>query len=470
MSNSPLVSYTKISPNSNNPRNKPITKITIHHMAGNLSIESCGNIFAKASRKASSNYGIGSDGRIGMYVEEKNRSWCSSSAANDNQAITIEVANDGGAPNWHVSDKALASLIDLCTDICRRNGIARLNFTGDARGNLTQHNYFAATACPGPYLKSKFQYIADEVNKRLGQSSTIQNGTRLQATSLKNMSESDIVAKVGPLFTADQKKTGVLASVSMAQFILESAYGKSELAQNANNCFGMKSRLSGNTWSGSTWDGSSYLKKTQEYTNGQYITVTASFRKYTCVEDSIADHSAYLLGAMNGSKKRYDGLKGMTNYRAAIQLIKDGGYATSPTYVDNLCNVIEKWNLTKYDCEHTESETEDMLFPDVPFTVTVIVDDLNYRSQPSMQGTVKGQTGKGIFTITEVSNGWGKLKSGVGWIWLGNSKYCTFEKHQVVTKSVWDSNGPWRIEGATGADKAELKEVCEKHNLKVSTI
>lgn len=470
MSNSPLVSYTKISPNSNNPRNKPITKITIHHMAGNLSIESCGNIFAKASRKASSNYGIGSDGRIGMYVEEKNRSWCSSSAANDNQAITIEVANDGGAPNWHVSDKALASLIDLCTDICRRNGIARLNFTGDASGNLTQHNYFAATACPGPYLKSKFQYIADEVNKRLGQSSTIQNGVGMQATSLKNMPESDIVAKVGPLFTADQKKTGVLASVSMAQFILESAYGKSELAQNANNCFGMKSRLSGNTWSGSTWDGSSYLKKTQEYTNGQYITVTASFRKYSCIEDSIADHSAYLLGAMNGSKKRYEGLKGMTNYRAAIQLIKDGGYATSPTYVDNLCNVIEKWNLTKYDCEHTESETEDMLFPDVPFTVTVLVDDLNYRSQPSMQGTVNGQTGKGIFTITEVSNGWGKLKSGVGWIWLGNSKYCTFEKPEAIVKSVWDSNGPWRIEGATGADKAELKEVCEKHNLKVSTI
>lgn len=470
MSNSPLVSYTKISPNSNNPRNKPITKITIHHMAGNLSIESCGNIFAKASRKASSNYGIGSDGRIGMYVEETNRSWCSSSAANDNQAITIEVANDGGAPNWHVSDKALASLIDLCTDICRRNGIARLNFTGDASGNLTQHNYFAATACPGPYLKSKFQYIADEVNKRLGQSSTIQNGVGMQATSLKNMPESDIVAKVGPLFTADQKKTGVLASVSMAQFLLESAYGKSELAQNANNCFGMKSRLSGNTWSGSTWEGSSYLKKTQEYTNGQYITVTASFRKYSCIEDSIADHSAYLLGAMNGSKKRYDGLKGMTDYRAAIQLIKDGGYATSPTYVDNICNVIEKWNLTKYDYEYTESETEDMLFPDVPFTVTVLVDDLNYRSQPSMQGTVKGQTGKGIFTITEVSNGWGKLKSGVGWIWLGNSKYCTFEKPEAIVKSVWDSNGPWRIEGATGADKAELKEVCEKHNLKVSTI
>ena len=167
MGNSSMVDYTRISPNSSNPRNKPITKITIHHMAGNLSVETCGNVFAPASRQASSNYGVGSDGRVGMYVEERNRSWCSSSAANDNQAVTIEVANNGGEPNWPVSDKALAKTIDLCTDICKRNGIPRLNFTGDATGNLTQHNYFSATACPGPYLKSKFPYIADEVNKRL---------------------------------------------------------------------------------------------------------------------------------------------------------------------------------------------------------------------------------------------------------------------------------------------------------------
>ena len=89
MSNSSLVNYTKISPNSNNPRNNKIKKITIHHMAGNLSVESCGNVFQ--NREASSNYGIDSNGRVGMYVEEKNRSWCSSNAANDNQAITIEV-------------------------------------------------------------------------------------------------------------------------------------------------------------------------------------------------------------------------------------------------------------------------------------------------------------------------------------------------------------------------------------------
>ena len=166
MSNSSLVNYTKLSPNYN-PRKDAISKITIHHMAGNLSVETCANVF-NGKRQASSNYGIGSDGRVGLYVEEKNRAWTSSNASNDHKAVTIEVANDGGAnTNWHVSDKALAKLIDLCTDICKRNGIKRLNYTGDASGNLTRHNMFVATTCPGGYLQSKFPYIANEVNKRL---------------------------------------------------------------------------------------------------------------------------------------------------------------------------------------------------------------------------------------------------------------------------------------------------------------
>lgn len=168
MSRSPLVDYVKISPNSSNPRNNKIKKITIHHMAGNLSVESCGNVFQNKNRQASSNYGIGTDGRVGLYVEEENRAWTSSSRVNDNQAVTIEVANDGKGPEWHVSDKALQKTIELCADICRRNGIERLNFTGDSSGNLTMHKMFTATTCPGPYLESKLPYIANEVNKRLG--------------------------------------------------------------------------------------------------------------------------------------------------------------------------------------------------------------------------------------------------------------------------------------------------------------
>lgn len=164
MGNSFLTDYTQISPNSN-PRTKKIQKITIHHMAGNLSVETCGSVFQ--NKKASSNYGIGSDGRVGLYVEEHNRAWTSSNADNDHQAVTIEVANDQIGGNWHVSDKALSKLIELCVDVCKRNGIKQLNFTGDKNGNLTMHKWFANTVCPGPYLESKFPYIAAEVNKKL---------------------------------------------------------------------------------------------------------------------------------------------------------------------------------------------------------------------------------------------------------------------------------------------------------------
>lgn len=167
MSDSPLVAYTRISPNSNNPRANRILKVTPHHMAGNLTLEQFGAIVANPKRQMSANYAIESSGRIGLFCREANRSWCSSSPTNDHMAITVEVANDGGAPNWHVSDKAIAALIDLCTDVCKRNGLDKLVFTGTAAGTVTEHNYFTPTACPGPYLQSKLPYITNEVNRRL---------------------------------------------------------------------------------------------------------------------------------------------------------------------------------------------------------------------------------------------------------------------------------------------------------------
>lgn len=172
MSNSSLVSYTKLSPNCSSRDRHKILKITPHHMAGNLTIETCGNVFQPTSRQASSTYGIGSDGRIGQYVDEGMRPWTSGSYENDVQAVTIEVANDGGAPDYHVSDKAIESLIKLMVDICKRNGIKEMNYTGDASGNLTRHDMFQNTTCPGPYLGSKFTYIAEQVNKALGNAST----------------------------------------------------------------------------------------------------------------------------------------------------------------------------------------------------------------------------------------------------------------------------------------------------------
>lgn len=215
MSNSSLVNYTAISPNSSNPRNNKIKKITIHHMAGNLSVETCGRVFNGKNRQASSNYGIGSDGRVGMYVEEKNRAWTSSSPSNDNQAITIEVANDGGAnTNWHVSDKALAKLIDLCVDICKRNGIASLNYTGDANGNLTRHNMFANTTCPGPYLQSKFPYIASEVNKRLNGSSASVPSNDISSKSVDELAREVIAGKYG---NGDARKSALGSRYSEVQ-------------------------------------------------------------------------------------------------------------------------------------------------------------------------------------------------------------------------------------------------------------
>lgn len=181
MSNSSLVDYVKISPNKTSPRNHKIDRITIHHMAGNLSVETCGNVFAPSSRQASANYGIDSDGRVGMYVEEKDRSWCSSNKANDHRAVTIEVADDQGGPNWHSSYKAMNKLVELCADICKRNGISRLNYTGDTNGNLTMHKWFAATDCPGAYLESKFPWIAEQVNTILsGKSNTAAPSTPTQ--------------------------------------------------------------------------------------------------------------------------------------------------------------------------------------------------------------------------------------------------------------------------------------------------
>ena len=202
MSNSPLVNYTKISPNSN-PRKDPaynpsgkVSVITIHHAAGNISIEAMGAIFAEESRQASSNYGIGTDGRVALYVNEDRRPWTSGSRENDYKAVTIEVANDGGAPDWHVSDKALAKLIDLCVDICQRNGIERLNFTGDKTGNLTMHKWFQATGCPGPYLESKFSYIAQEVNKRLVKQPEVKETTfRVQVGSFSKKASAEMKRK-----------------------------------------------------------------------------------------------------------------------------------------------------------------------------------------------------------------------------------------------------------------------------------
>lgn len=495
-SNSSLVAYMLLSPNHSGLRTEQIDRISPHCVVGQCTAEGLGDWFHKSSTQASSNYGIDKNGRIGLYVEEKNRSWCTSSNANDQRAVTIECASDKAEP-YAMHQVVYERLVDLCEDICRRNGKKKLLWFGDKNKSLnyqpkademliTVHRWFANKSCPGDWLYARLGDLAAKVTSRLGSGNVEVIPSGMQAGEFQGLTEEQVLAKVGSLFTADQKKSGILASVSMAQFILESGYGKSELALGANNCFGMKKSLSGNTWSGSVWDGVSiYKKKTQEQkADGSYVTITAEFRKYPNVGDSIADHSAYLLGAKNGEKFRYDGLKGCSDYKKAVRIIKDGGYATSLTYVEKLCSIIEKWKLTQYDVtgetldvtkyyrvrknwgdaasqlgaysvfdnakamadkhpsykvydwngkqmypEAMSGDADGMSNADCPFIVKVSVPDLNIRKGAGTDTAKTGKfTGVGVFTIVEVKNGkgavkgWGKLKSGAGWISLDFGK------------------------------------------------
>lgn len=173
--NSKLVNYTRISPNRSVNRNHKIDTVSIHCVVGQCSVETLGSIFASTSKEASSNYGIGYDGRIGMYVEEKDRSWCTSSASKDSRAITIEVASDTYHP-YRVNDAAYKSLIKLLVDICKRNGIKRLVWSTNKSErmnhlngcNMTVHRDYANKSCPGDYLYNLHGQIAKEVNAQLG--------------------------------------------------------------------------------------------------------------------------------------------------------------------------------------------------------------------------------------------------------------------------------------------------------------
>lgn len=419
--NSPLVNYTKISPCQSGARNHTIDRITPHCVVGQLSVETMGAWFGQPSTKASANYGIGEDARVGMYVEEKDRSWCSSSSENDNRAVTIECASDMKDP-YAFRAIVYEKLITLCADVCRRNGKTKLLWLGDKNATmnyqpapdemiLTVHRWFAAKACPGDWLMARMGELAIKVTALIGgvimwyrvgtgwedgkcvgqveadldlniakatadrfgykvydwegvlvyAAQPVPGSGSTQAKSIHALVDEKAKAAAMLELVHNTDKSGILPSVTTAQMILESGYCGTDLALNANNCFGMKENLSGNTWPGSTWDGKSiYPKQTQEDDGrGNYYWITANFRKYACVEDSIGDHSAYLLGAMNGSKKRYAGLTDTKDYKEAITIIKNGGYATDTRYIAKICDIIQRFGLDKYDKQVTPTPAPD---------------------------------------------------------------------------------------------------------------
>lgn len=340
--NSSLVSYTKISPNKTVNRTHAIDTITIHCVVGQCSVETLGEIFYPSSRQASSNYGVGKDGRIGMYVEEKDRSWCSSNAANDHRAITIEVASDTTEP-YAVNDTAYAATIDLVTDICKRNGISRLVWSTDKNTrvnhlngcNMTVHRDYANKSCPGTYLYNRMGEIAAAVNAKLGATETSSTG------NTENSS-----------YTAGTKVT-----------LSRTALYASSTA---------KTKSSTKTGTFYLWSG--------EVVNGR-IRVTNSTAN--------VGKSGQVTGWVD---------------------VSDLGLAASGT-------------------ETSASSGSGMTDADCPFFVKVSISDLNIRSGPGTNYARTGKfTGRGVFTIMQVKSGtgsdkgWGKLKSGAGWISLD---FCT---------------------------------------------
>lgn len=368
--NSSLVSYTKLSPCNSGTRTHSIDRITPHCIVGQLSVESAGEWFSHESTQASCNYVIGADARVGLIVPESQRSWCSSSRENDQRAVTIECASEKTHP-YAFKTGVYMKLIELCTDICKRNGKTKILWFADKAKSLaykpaenemliTVHRWFANKACPGDWLYSRLGDVAMKVNAALG--SSVKPETRQTSTSAKQVlaiGNEESKAKFMLDLVHDVDHSGILPSVTTAQMILESGYCSTDLALNANNCFGMKAVLSGNAWGGSTWDGvSTYEKTTAEQTaSGRVYYVRAKFRKYPCVEKSIQDHSAYLLGAMKGTAKRYRGLTEAGDYREAIHIIKAGGYATDVHYESKICSIIERYGLDAYDTHKPRKTT-----------------------------------------------------------------------------------------------------------------
>ena len=248
MSNSSLVTYTKISPNRTTKRTHSIDTITIHCMAGDLSLEACGKLFAKATTAASSNYGIDSKGRIGLFVPEDERSWASSNRENDMRAVTIEVANiknakGGYDSDWPVSDEAYEALIKLCVDICKRNNIKSLKWKASKsligkveQQNMTVHRWFKNKACPGDYLYNRMGDIADRVNKELNGDSEVvykviagtykvKKNAEKRVEELKNKGYDTIVVKDGEkylvqvgVFSSKQNATSLVNKLKLGGY------------------------------------------------------------------------------------------------------------------------------------------------------------------------------------------------------------------------------------------------------------
>ena len=242
--NSKLVSYTKLSPNHSGQRTHSIDRITPHCVVGQCSVQTLGEVFAPSSRQASCQYGIGADGKVGMYVEEKNRSWCSSSNENDQRAVTIECASDTVHP-YTMNAKVYETLIALCVDICKRNGKKKLLWFGDKTKTLsyqpkademvlTVHRWFANKSCPGDWLYSRLGDVANKVNAQLN-AQTTQKQT--QSTQNSQKSSVNVLYRVRKSWADTKSQKGAFKSIENAKHCCRQFAGYSVFDEKGNVVF-----------------------------------------------------------------------------------------------------------------------------------------------------------------------------------------------------------------------------------------
>ena len=398
--NSSLVDCTVLSPNHSGKRTHEIDTITPHCVVGQLSAESIGACFPKG-REASCNYGIGYDGRIVLVVDEENRSWCSSNRDNDQRAITIECASDKTYP-YAFNNTVYEKLILLCADICKRYGKTKVLWLGDKETTLaytpksnemvlTAHRWFAAKECPGEWLYSRYGELADRINALLTYSKTEDSGAADENHDLTQEQFIEFVANVAVKDWKDRRL--IVPSLVVAQAIKESAWGKSELAKNANALFGIKQ----NGWTGKVY----YKDAVEQNPDGTYRKDTSvAWRAYDSWEQSIIDHNDYLATRKigNQTEPNWKDLIGESNYIAAVQKLQGAQfkYATALNYGDSLIkDYIEKYNLARFDIEEDAPVDDDT----APEGTLWVVQLGAYRSRKNAENFVKRLESMGVISM-----------------------------------------------------------------------
>ena len=397
-------------------RTEKVKYIVIHYTGSEGTAAGNVNYFNNGNRGASAHYFVDRSGEIREYCDPlMYYAWhCGGSLESshhplhgictNSNSIGIEICTHYNGSAWEFTTAAVSAAIVLTKYLMTKFGVSA--------DHVCRHYDVTGKSCPRVPGWGAVGGDA-EWKKFLAAITT-------QARPLTDNEK--FIEEIGAMARADMAKSGICAAVTVAQAILESGWGKSDLAVKAKNIFGMKCSLSGNTWPGSSWDGkSSYNKSTGEYYSGSYTTVKADFRAYKSWAESVADHSAYLAGAKNGSALRYAGLVGCTDYRKAAQIIKNGGYATSPDYVTKICNIVEQYNLTRFNTNYSAPAAKPTATvtpapaSKVPYLVRVGSGVQIYKAPA---GAVAKTCPYGVYTIVEERNGYGKLKSGAGWLKL----------------------------------------------------